>query len=76
MWHFQPFPSPDALNRFVVHMLASIVQEYGHHPIAIPAIGLDKRQDVVGEPFLIRPALWNLTLGRAVFTEGAAGPAL
>jgi hypothetical protein len=57
-------------------MLASIVQEYGHHPIAIPAIGLDKRQDVVGEPFLIRPALWNLTLGRAVFTEGAAGPAL
>ena len=88
LWDLQPFTSPLAivlgpmadkgspLNPLVVHVPASVVQQTRHHAITIAAIFVGQFYDIIGQPLFISPALQNLSLGRTVLPQGAAGTTL
>ncbi|KHQ53966.1 Mobile element protein [Mameliella alba] len=76
LWHFQPFASPDTLNPLVVHMPARVVQQAGHHAIAVAPVLIGQFDDVVGQTLIFGPALRHLALRGSVLPERAAGAAL
>ena len=59
----------------MVHVPACIVQQPGDHAVAVAAIFTGQLDDVLGQAFLIGPALRNLALGGPVLTENPAGAA-
>src|SRR6056297_1726426 len=75
-WDLQPFALPDALDPFVVHVPARMVQQRRHRPVAVTAILRRQLDDVRRQTIFIRAAPRNLALCRAVLTERAAGAAL
>lgn len=76
LWDFQPFPSPDPFDPFMVHMPAAVVQHAGDHAVAIAPELSRQLDDVLGQPLFIGQAAGRLTLRGSVLTEGATGPAL
>ena len=65
---------PDALDAFMVHLPARIVQQPGDHPITVAAILARQFDDVFGELCFIGPASGNLALGGTVLSKHATGP--
>jgi hypothetical protein len=53
LWNLQPFTSPDALDPFVVHVPARVVQQARHHAVAIAPVLVGQLDDVVGQTLFI-----------------------
>ena len=75
-WDLQPFALPDALDPFVVHVPARLVQQRRHRPVAVTAILRRQLDDVRRQRVFIGPSARDLPLCRAVLTERATGAAL
>jgi len=56
LWDFQPFTPPDPLDALVVHMPAAVVQRSGDQAIATVPTLAGQRDDVIGQPLLVRQA--------------------
>ncbi len=74
--HFQPLPSPDALDPLDVHDPASLMQHRRDAAIAVAAILESKRRDVSGQRRLIIRGLGDFALCGTMLTENQACPTL
>ena len=72
--HFQPLPSPDALDPLDVHNPASLMQHRRDAAIAIAAILESECRDVGGQRRLIIRGLGYLALCGTMLTENPARP--
>ena len=72
--NLQPFTPPDTLDPLVVDAPTCVVQQAGHHPIAVAPVFVGQFDDVVAQTLLIYTALRNLALRGSMLTERAAGP--
>lgn len=63
-------------NMLVIDLPSCIPQQGGNPPVAIPSILSDQFNRVGNEPFLIDTASRDMTLGRSVLAQHAAGSAL
>ena len=74
--HFQPFPSPDALDPLLVHPPAFDAQQSADPPIAIAAVGRRQADDRRGQRLLIITDDGPPALRRARLADHRASPAL
>lgn len=74
--HFQPLPSPDALNPLDVHDPASLVQHRRDATIAIATILEGERCDVRSQRCFIIRGLGDLALRGTMLTQNSARSSL
>lgn len=72
--HFQPLPSPDALDPFDIYDPASLMQHRSDAAIAIAAVLEGKRRDVCGQRRFVIRGLGDLALCGTMLTENPACP--
>ena len=73
--HFQPLPSPDAVNPLLVHMPAIISEERRDPAIPIPAEPFGQADNRRCQGVLIVSPYGLLALGRTVLADHTASPA-
>ena len=74
-WDFQPFTLPDTHDPDVVHVPARLVEQPRHYATAIASILAGQLDDIFPQALFIGTTTWNLALGGAMLTKGAAGTA-
>jgi hypothetical protein len=74
--NLQPFTSPDALDPFVVHLPACVVQQAGDHAVAIAPVLIGQLDDIVSQTLFVGLALGRLALRGSMLAQCTAGPAL
>lgn len=73
--HFQPLPSPDAVNPLLVHMPAVIPEQSCDPAVAVPAEPFGQSGDRRCQGILVVSTDVRLALGRAVLADHTASPA-
>ncbi len=74
--NLKPLPPPDPLNPLGIHVPAFGSQQCRDPAIAITTILTGQPNDIRRQGIFIRPAVWHLTLGRAMLTDDPTGAAL
>ena len=73
--HFQPLPSPDAVNPLLVHMPAVVPEERCNPAVPISAEPFGQSGDRRCQGILVvSPGMW-FALGRSMLADHTAGPA-
>ena len=76
LWHFQPFPPPDAIDPLEVRTPAFDAKQRGDPAIAVPAVSRCQVDDRRSQRLLIIADDWPPALRRARLTDHGASTAL
>ena len=82
---FQPLPSPNSFyhcplvvcpqttrGALMIYVPAAVIKHARDHTIAVSSEIFRQRDNILGQPFFIRQAIWHLALRRTMLAECAA----
>jgi hypothetical protein len=76
LWDLQPLPSPDSFYALMICVPSAAIQHACNHTIAVSPERFCQHDNILGQPFFIRQAMWHFALRRTMLAECAANPAL